>query len=240
MNIKPLQSLYAGFGINDPVGNNAFSYEQRQNKSIYVPSLIQGTLADLVPGEKIVFSEIEDGIEKNRSGLKNFIYYPFQGKDIFIFDNHNHAFFFWLAAYQQGKIKPGLPLVHIDQHTDMRVPQAWPGFSLDSDLDITELFDYTNQILNVGNFIQPALRLKLFSDLRIIDSSTTFTLDFPTPFVLDIDMDIFSNDMAYIDENLKITRIRKYIEKTHFITIATSPFFTNQEEAILMIRRLFL
>ncbi len=239
MNIKLLQSFYSGFEINEPAGNNAFSYGQRQNKSIWVPPLIPGALTDVTQGDKIVFSEIEDGVEKNRNGLKNFVYLSYHHKNIFIFDNHNHAFFFWMTGYLQDKINPGLPLVHIDQHSDMREPPIYPGFSLDKKTDVSDIFNYTNYTLNVGSFIQPALRLGLFSEVQIIDSSTTFTRDMPARFVLDIDMDIFSEEMAYIDETLKRDKIRRYIKAAEFITIATSPYFMNQKKAVSLIRKFF-
>jgi len=240
MNIKPLQTFYSGFEITLAVGNNAFSYDLRKNRKIYVPPLIQGSLPELQTGARTVFSEIEDGVEKNRIGLKNFIYYPYQGKDIFIFDNHNHAFFFWLAGYLQGKIKPGLPLVHIDQHSDMREPDVYADFTLNSNLDLLNVFDYTNQMLNVGNFIQPVLRLGLFSDVQIIDSSTSFEQDIPEKFILDIDLDIFSEEMAYIDNDIKIEKIRRYISKANFITISTSPYFIDQKYTISMLYKLLI
>jgi len=201
-----------------------------------VPPLIQSALSDVQVGSEIVFSEIEDGIEKNRTGLKNFIYYPFQNKDIFVFDNHNHAFFFWLAGYTQGKIKSGLPLVHIDQHTDMREPLVWPAFSLNKIMELKKVFDYTNFVLNVGNFIKPALKLGLFSDVQIIDSTTSFEKHIPSDFILDI----FSEDMAYINDELKTIKIKQYIQNSSFITIATSPYFINQEYAFEKLLSLIL
>lgn len=239
MNIKALQTLYPGFEITQPIGNNVFSYEQRQNKTIFVsPLAAQGNLSDLQIGSRIVFSEIEEGIEKNFVGLKNFLYYPYQGKDIFIFDNHNHAFFFWLAGYLQGKIEPGLALVHIDQHSDMREPAEYPDFVLEKKLSLQKVFEYTNLKLNVGNFIQPALRLGLFSEIQIIDSTTSFESPVQDDFILDIDMDIFSDDMDYIDKDEKIDKIISYITKAKFITIATSPYFINQKRAITILNRL--
>jgi len=239
MNLKPLQSLYSSFEISEPVGNNAFSYEQRQHKTIWVPPLVSGTLSDLALGEEIVFSEIEDGIEQNRTGLKNFLYFSFGGKDIFIFDNHNHAFFFWLAGYLQGAIKPETPLVHIDQHTDMRKPAVWPAFTLGSRPGLKEIFLYTNHTLHVGNFIQPALRLGLFSEVEIIDSSTALGRPVPDAFVLDMDLDIFSEDMRYIPNSAKRKAIQKYLEAARFITIATSPFFMDQQEALRQLMLIF-
>ena len=38
---------YIGFYIDKPIGNNIFTYEDRENKKIYVPKLIEGTLDDV-------------------------------------------------------------------------------------------------------------------------------------------------------------------------------------------------
>ncbi len=35
---------YNGFFIEKPVGNNIFSFEERENKKIFVPKLIKGDL----------------------------------------------------------------------------------------------------------------------------------------------------------------------------------------------------
>ncbi len=50
------------FYLTKPVGNNAFSYEKRLNKALYVPSVIDGTFADVKIGNEVVF---EDFDEKN-------------------------------------------------------------------------------------------------------------------------------------------------------------------------------
>jgi len=238
MNIKSLQKYYSGFEIAEPIGNNAFSHQKRHNKCIYIAPLVPGTLSDVQAGTQVVFSEFEDGVEKNRTGLKKFIYHPSQGKDIFVFDNHNHAFFFWMAAYLQGKIEPGLPLVHVDQHSDMREPLTYPPYTLSADLNLKKVFEYTNYKLNVGNFIKPALKLNLFSDVKIIDSSTSFQENVTGEFVLDIDLDVFSEEMAYIDKDYKIKQIKKLIARTNFITIATSPYFIDQQKAIAVLNQL--
>ena len=239
MIISEIEKLYCGFTIKEPVGNNAFSFDKRLHKSIYVTKLIIGNLKDLSKGNEIAFSEIEDGVEKNFPGLKNFIYYNKNEKDIFIFDNHNHAFFFWLAAYLQEKISPGSTLLHIDQHTDMRKPSKSFPFSLKEKFYLSNIFNYSNFTLNVGNFIQPALDLGLFKRVEIIDSSYSFETQFKGNFILDIDMDIFSDDMSYIPDEYKIKKIRNYIKHSSFITIASSPYFINQQKAIEYIYKIF-
>jgi UPF0489 domain len=232
-----LKDYYKGFSISTAVGNNAFSFDQRTQRKIYVPPLKDGTPADLAIGLDIVFSEIEEGREKNFCGLKNFIHWQKEGREYFIFDNHNHAFFFWAYALQKKRIDFGETLVHVDQHTDMREPLKW--ISKKEFMDANQVFNYTNFKLNVGNFIQPAIKVGLFKSVEIIDSSVTFEKSFSGPIVLDVDMDIFSAEMDYIPKSIKIAKIRAYEKQAKFVTIATSPFFLDQQKAIQLIHEIF-
>lgn len=226
---------YIGFYIDKPIGNNIFSYEERSNKKIYVPKLIEGTLDDVVVGNEVVFNEIDENIEIKSKGLKNMVKYNLKDKDVYIFDNHNHALYFWIKSLKLNNFNKGCKLVHIDQHKDMREPENY-----DVDMDnIDDVFRYTNEVLNVGNFIQPALKHSIFSEVIIIDSSYGFNLDAQGEFVLDIDLDIFSKDMEYISYDLRINKIKELIEKAKVITIASSPFFIDQEYAIKVLKELF-
>ena len=158
---------YIGFYIDKPTGNNIFSYEERSNKKIFVPKLIEGTLDDVLVGNEIVFNEIDEDIEIKAKGLKNMVKFDYQDKDIYIFDNHNHAFYFWIKSLNKGSFTKGCKLVHVDQHKDTRVPENY-----DVDINnIDDVFRYTNEVLNVGSFIKPALEHNIFSELIIIDSS---------------------------------------------------------------------
>ena len=226
---------YSGFYIDKPIGNNIFSYEQRENKEIFVPKLIEGTLEDVKVGENVVFNEIDEEVEIKAKGLKNMVFYKYQNKDIYIFDNHNHAFYFWIKSLKQGHFNKGCKLVHIDQHKDTREPSNY-----DVDVEnIDDVFRYTNNVLNVGSFIKPALKHNIFSELIIIDSSYGFDIDINEEFVLDIDLDIFSRDMDYIPYDIKIDKIKYLINKAKVITIATSPYFIDQEYAIKVLKELF-
>ena len=93
---------YVGFYIEEPVGNNVFSYDERTNKKIFVPKLIKGTLDDVSLGENIVFNEIDEDTEIKAIGLKNLVQYEIDGKVVYIFDNHNHAFYFWMKSLHEG------------------------------------------------------------------------------------------------------------------------------------------
>lgn len=106
------------FSIAAECGNNAFSYDARKQKEIFVSSLIHAPLTEMKQGEHIAFSELdEDGVEANCLGLANFIR---QGK-FFLFDNHNHCYYFYKHFLRENKIE-AMDLVHVDQHKDMRRP----------------------------------------------------------------------------------------------------------------------
>lgn len=232
-----LSELYNGFYISEPIGNNAFSYTRRQNKKIYVPPLRRAGIDDLALGNEVVFSEINNGNEKNLTGLANYLLFNWNKTPVFVFDNHNHAFFFWAWARLEGIIKDNNVLVHVDQHKDMRKPESW--LARDKLNDLRAVFSYTNNVLNVGNFIQPAVRAGLVDRIIMLDHEASFHDDIENVDILDVDIDIFSDDMRYIDETLKLTRIHALMPKAKVITIATSPFFINQLRAVDYVRKLF-
>jgi hypothetical protein len=74
--------------------------------------------------------------------------------DAYLFDNHNHALYFWYLARKEGKIGNNNLLIHIDEHSDMRDPENY--ISSDDSQILEKVFDYVNFTLNVGNYIIPA------------------------------------------------------------------------------------
>lgn len=77
-----------------------------------------------------------------------------KGIPVVIFDNHNHALYFWYEAYFRGILASKNTLVHIDEHSDL--------WSNENDIrenpTLKQMFDFTNYSCNVGNYIQPAIR----------------------------------------------------------------------------------
>ncbi|MGL5641482.1 MAG: UPF0489 family protein [Paraclostridium sp.] len=226
---------YNGFYIEEPLGNNIFSHSDRTNKKIYVPKLIEGDLNDVKVGNEVVFSEIDFEDEINAIGLKNMVKFNYKNKDVYIFDNHNHAFYFWIKSLNKGMFNKDCKLVHIDQHKDMREPE---NYEVNTN-DIDDVFRYTNYVLNVGNFIKPALYHNIFSEAIIIDSTYGFGVEVEGEIVLDIDLDIFSKDMDYMSYDLRVDKIKQYIDRAKVITIASSPFFIDQDYAIKVLKELF-
>jgi hypothetical protein len=56
---------------------------------------------------------------------------------------------------------------------------------------------------------------------------------------LNLDLDFFEPNLDYIDYDLKKKFILEVAEKADVITIATSPFFINQELALKIFRDIF-
>lgn len=230
------------FYITEPVSNNAFNHDKRLHKRIFVPALKEGKVEDVRLGSKIVFEDFdEDGCPIPCLGLDHFIKTKLGKAPTYIFDNHNHSFSFWCMEHAKGHILKDARLIHIDQHKDTRKPTSY--LKHDELTDLEKVQEYANTVLNVGNFIPPAQEAGLVDDLIIIDSIASmesFEKKPPTyeNMILDIDLDFFSSDMAYISNDYKVKFIRALIPEASIITIATSPFFIEQKDALHWLREI--
>ncbi len=243
--------------ITDPIWNNEFHYDERlalwSVGKIFVPSLIQWTVADLEEGSEIVFEEVENNQLKSCTGLKHFIQTEYQGIPTYIFDNHNHALFFRYRHTAQlktplikGETKGDLQernkpfiLIHIDQHTDTKPNNA--EFRVQNSEWIK---DFVNTKTNVGNFITAALNNNIISEVIQIRSEHALHTMQPLNFheynyILDIDVDFWE---WKTDEEIEsdFVIIRKLIDNVCLITIATSPYFMKQKRAIQLIKNLLI
>lgn len=237
------------FTITAPISSNAFSYERRQNPKITIPSVINGTLKDVQMGNEVTFEDYDEHDRlQSCKGLKHLVKFnhPKTGKPVVVVDNHNHVFYFWYEAWHEGKIARGITLVHIDAHRDTRIPER--NLSSEEAKDLQKIFEYTNSVLNVGNYIPPAMQEGLIGELISITSeaelenagTTIYNLQSTTQkgYILNIDLDFWAPEMDYIDETKSINIIRPWIEQADMITFATSPFFIDQERAIEMLHKL--
>jgi hypothetical protein len=157
------------FYIIEKVSNNAFNLEKRTHKKLYVPQLKAGSVEDVRIGREIVFEDFDDeGKEHSCIGLEAFIKTKMGGVPAYVFDNHNHAFAFWCLEKQEGNLRDGALLVHIDQHKDTRIPESF--LSKTEAQNPEKVFAYTNTVLNVGNFIPAAQHIGLVREIIFLDS----------------------------------------------------------------------
>lgn len=172
--------------IDKPIGNNAFSYDKRKAQwsscVIHTPTIVEiernnatTNLDNLITlGNAIVFEEInEQGTIQSSVWLQHIYTLHKKGKPpLYIMDNHNHALYLRSLAYQQKRLGAWASLIHIDQHADMGVPETaidrnQCDISSDSfwEEQLTYIANYTNEVCNVGNFIQPTQEIGLISDI---------------------------------------------------------------------------
>ncbi len=230
------------FTITDDISNNAFSFDKRTDPKLYVPNVIEGQLSDVRMGDEVVFEDTDEhGGLRSCKGLKHFVRipHPETKKPIVVVDNHNHVFYFWYEALQKGLIEDGSTLIHIDQHKDTRKPDE-PLKSR----DLESVFKYTNSILNVGNYIPPAMEDGLIGELISVTSelevrSSKFEARSSKSIILNIDLDFWAPEMNYIDRKTSLDYTRTWMKQADLITIATSPFFIDQALAIEVLNQLF-
>lgn len=227
------------FWIEGPVGNNAFSYARRgPSPLLRVPSLVDGSLADVAAGNQIVFEDADEhGHLHSCTGLAHFVRTTWRGVPTVIVDNHNHAFYFWFETLAAGRLAKGAPLIHVDQHRDTRVPARPLGAAWTLD----DVFRYTNFELNVGNYVVPAQEAGLVGETLFVTGSDALEdrrfAGRPNT-ILNLDLDFFAPEMDYIDFDRTREFIDVHVPSASLITVATSPFFIDQSRAIGYLRKL--
>jgi len=221
-------------------GNNAFSWNERkayyhQDPTLTIPSLKKGNLDDLVLGTDIVFEEFIDGKLQSCTGLESFIEFDYHHEygttTCIVFDNHNHALYFWIDAIRRGIIEPGFELIHIDEHSDL-----WDNphdFDISTGvIDPSYMYHFVNHLCNVGNYIQPALRNGLIKKMIRIENEyeidTYMNYTSPRNSIFNLDLDIFAPELDFIPDYKKINITKHLIKCNKYVTIATSPYFINQ------------
>lgn len=251
------------FYIEDPVGNNAFSYEKRENKQLFVPKIKEIQSLDEIElletsKEHITFEEYDFyGKMQQCYGLKNLYALTLtlsQGEreqaarniPLYLVDNHNHVFYFWYLARMQGLLSDGVLLYHIDEHADMRDP--WKYLLKPESEDLQKVFEYTNFFLNVGNYIIPAQKEGLIDEIVQIRSEANLDsyeqwffqkLETGRNIILNLDLDFFEPELDYIEYEHKKRVILDIAEKADLITVCTSPYFIDQERALNVMKDIF-
>lgn len=178
-------------------------------------------------------------------GLKNFLWIEKSDfPPIFIFDNHNHAIVFRYNIIYSKKTK-NTKLIHIDQHSDCWENKNHLELNWDEN-ELEKVFKFWNEKCNVWNFIPPAIESRIIwnqTQIRSITALQNLKIDKNQNFILDVDLDFCLN---WIDRNktnkeavkLLKNKFDKIWKSALCITIATSPYFLNQDLAIDIIEEL--
>jgi hypothetical protein len=125
------------FKLKSEIGNNKFSFDKRElYKEICISSLKESSEIHINESTTVAFAEMDNDKEVGFKGIDPFIVKTHKNKKIYVFDNHNHAFFFIYKEIFENQIPFGLDMIHIDQHKDTRTP----------DLDFSEVKNWQADI----------------------------------------------------------------------------------------------
>ena len=243
--MKTIEQLYNGFYLDKESANSQISCCMTPLR--VAPIMRINNYRQLeIDYEHLAFSEKNESWEiEYFHGLKHFL--CIEKSDfppIFIFDNHNHAITFRYNIVYDKWIKD-TNLVHIDQHSD-----CWNnGNNLELNWDGNELekvFSFCNEKCNVGNFIPPAIKSWIISNQIQIRSTTALKnlkIERNQNFILDIDLDFCLGwiDRSIVNEEaVKILKEKfdEFWKSSLCTTIATSPYFLDQELAINILKEL--
>ena len=233
---------YGWFMLKGNYWNNVFWYQLDSNQELWVPYLKEVNYDDLKNGwillwNSPVFSEVNwEWKLQYYSWLDAFYCFDWNWVPVYIFDNHNHAFAFWWREVLKWVIRRWLLLLHIDQHSDMNDNE----FCLENET-WEEITVFSNQFCNVWNFIRPAIDCWLLCDVKQLRTEQ-WLLCFNKPhedYLLDIDLDYWDESMWISDFQWTIKKVKILAWSARMITIATSPYFLNQERAIELIKNIF-
>lgn len=238
------------FFIESPVWNNEFSFDKRQNKKLFVPEIIEAKSFDEIKFqddlEKIAFEDFDfDNKLSTNYWLKNFYRFQMWWKEVVLFDNHNHAFYFWYEARSRKIIWDKNILIHIDQHADTRDNDKIISKSDSKSLE--KVFDFTNFVLNVWDYIIPAQKEGIIENIVQIRNTKNLE-DYLQNFsnrknnskiILNLDLDFFASELDFIDFELKKKVILDVFEKASYVTVCTSPFFVDQGLAVGKFKEIF-
>lgn len=238
------------FFIESPVWNNEFSFDKRQNKKLFVPEIIEAKSFDEIKFqddlEKIAFEDFDfDDKLSTNYWLKNFYRFQMWWKEVVLFDNHNHAFYFWYEARSKKIIWDKNILIHIDQHADTRDNDKIISKSDSKSLE--KVFDFTNFVLNVWDYIIPAQKEGIIENIVQIRNTKNLE-DYLQNFsnkknnskiILNLDLDFFASELDFIDFELKKKVILDAFEKASYVTVCTSPFFVDQGLAVEKFKEIF-
>ena len=236
------------FYITEKIWNNALSFDKRKNPKLYVPSIKKINNFDEIELleknlDKITFEDFDfDWKLSTNFWLKNFYEINWKNKKIYLFDNHNHALYFWYLAKEKQLISSkNNILYHIDEHADYRDPKIFLEKT-----DLKNIFNYTNfSQINVGNYIIPAEKEGLIwktiqiRNTQNLQDYLNLKKETENNIILNLDLDFFQPDLDFISFDLKKKVILDIAEKASVITVSTSPFFIDQKLAIKVFKNLF-
>jgi UPF0489 domain len=239
--------------LTTPIGNNSISFERRKEQwsdgILRIPPLIEGTINDIKLLETwICYEYVSDkDVLVSSFGLDTLVHITQWNKDIFVMDNHNHAFSCRWKSYMNTTIPRWSHLIHIDQHSDLNeVVYNNTTQKIVKNTTRDDIAVYTNEVLDIASFIKPAKEIWLITDYEMILTEYSL-LQFQTDFssissqssscIVDIDLDFRAPEMGIEYYYQTIKKVRQLIDlpNVRCISIASSPTYIHQQRALAIL-----
>jgi len=243
--MKTIEQLYNGFYLDNKSANSQISNNSNSLRVAPIKKVKKYENLE-IDNEHFSFAEKNETWDiEYFHGLKNFLQIEnTNSSPIFIFDNHNHAIIFRYNIIYNNKIEHA-ELIHIDQHSDCRENQNHLNFNPEEN-NLDKIFKFWNEKCNVWNFIPPAIESWIIWDQIQIRSTTALKnleINKNQNFILDIDLDFCLSwtDKIKVNKeaiNILQKKFNEFWKSALCTTIATSPYFLNQELAIQIIEKL--
>lgn len=101
--------------------------------------------------------------------------------------------------------------------------------------------NFSHRCCNVGNFISPALDCGLIASVeQIRTEQKLLCLEKPAyDYIFDIDLDFWEERMGIVNLEATFKKTKNLIQSAKMVTIATSPYFLDQQKALELIESLF-
>lgn len=243
--MKTLEQLYNGFYLGKESANSQIS---NWTAPLWIAPLkkIDNYEKLETDQEHFAFAEKNENWEMEYfHGLKNFLWIEkSDSSPIFIFDNHNHSIVFRYNIIYSKNFSD-VELIHIDQHSDCWENKNHLELNRNEN-ELEKVFKFWNEKCNVGNFIPPALESRIITSqtqIRSVTALRNLEIKKNQNYILDIDLDFCLNwiDRDKLDneaiQTLKI-KFNELSKSALCTTIATSPYFLDQEMAINIVQTL--
>jgi len=138
-----------------------------------IPKLVLGSADDIALGKEYDACDYRRTPKSRREhdrriGLANFVRIEKNGIPIYVVDDHNWLLYAAREAENMGILRPGPRLLHIDMHDDYCLSGSdYP--SPNNRKDLRAFARYVNRETDEGDFIETALKNRLFSEASWID-----------------------------------------------------------------------
>lgn len=202
---------------------------------------------------RLEFDTVDDYIAGTKDATKELLHYVWDAdNDVFIMDDHKHALAAWTASYNENAYSGNTYVLHVDAHWDNASPimRDAPPCTVEA----AEQYIGSGMHVSIASFIEPAILWGLVDDVfnwgpddaeqatadRYPLAAFEKAADMADTLVLDLDLDVFEQEFTKdYDIDTLYRTIADTIQNAEITTIATSPGYTSQDDAVDHLKQIY-